>query len=124
MKKNGPELNEIKEGFQILGVDSGGLVNPNELKEIMDIMNMSEKNPYIYNIILALCSDEETQQKGGIEANDFISLLEKNLEDTSSKGGIQNIFSVFSNSSTNKIQMPIFSQIVGMERNWGRMGKK
>ena len=124
MKKNDPELNEIKEGFQILGADSGGLVNPNEFKEIMDIMNMSEKNPYIYNIILALCSDEETQQKGGIEANDFISLLEQNLEDTSSKGGIQNIFSVFSNSSTNKIPLPIFSQIVGNGEEFGEDGEK
>ena len=124
MKKNDSEINEIIEGFQILGEDSGGLVNPNELKEIMDIMNMSEKNPYIYNIILALCSDEETLQKGGIEASDFISLLEQNLDDTSSKTGIQNIFSVFSNSSTNRIPLSVFSQIVEYRGEFGEDGEK
>ena len=46
-KNQDSELNEIIEGFKILGSDSGGLVNPNDLKEIMDIMNMNEKNPYI-----------------------------------------------------------------------------
>ena len=124
MTKYDSELNEIIEGFQILGADSGGLVNPNELKEIMDIMNMSEKNPYIYNIILELCSNEENQQKGGIEACDFISLLEQNLNDTSSKSGIQNIFSVFSNSSTNKIPLPVFPQIVGDMGEFGEDGEK
>ena len=123
-KNQDSELNEIIEGFQILGSDSGGLVNPNELKEIMDIMNMGEKNPYIYDIILALCSDEETQQKGGIEASDFISLLDQNLNDTSSKGGIQKIFSVFSNSLTNKISMPVFSNIIGDGNSFGENGEK
>ena len=123
-KNQDSEINEIIEGFKILGSDSGGLVNPNELKEIMDIMNMSEKNPYIYNIILALCSDEETQQKGGIEASDFISLLDQNLNDTSSTGGIQNLFSVFSNSSTNKIPMPAFTQFLGDVTSFGEDGEK
>ncbi len=123
-KNQDSELNEIRESFQILGSDSGGLVNPNELKEIMDIMNMGEKNPYIYDIILALCSDEETQQKGGIEASDFISLLDQNLNDTSSKGGIQKIFSVFSNSLTNKISMPVFSNIIGDGNSFGEDGEK
>jgi len=123
-KNQDSELNEIIEGFKILGSDSGGLVNPNDLKEIMDIMNMSEKNPYIYNIILALCSDEETQQKGGIEASDFISLLDQNLNDTSSTGGIQKLFSVFSNSSTNKIPMPAFTQFLGDCTSFGEEGEK
>ena len=123
-KNQDSELNEIIEGFKILGSDSGGLVNPNDLKEIMDIMNMSEKNPYIYNIILALCSDEETQQKGGIEASDFISLLDQNLNDTSSTGGIQKLFSVFSNSSTNKIPMPAFTQFLGDGTSFGEEGEK
>ena len=60
------ELNDIIEGFQMLASDNEGLVNPNELKEIMETMNMHEKNPFLYNIILNLCSDQETLQKGGI----------------------------------------------------------
>ena len=91
------ELNDIIEGFQILGSDSGGLVNPTELKEIMDIMNMSDKNPFLYNIIQTLCSDQEIQEKGGIEAKDFISLLNQELDDTSTNEGLHKIFSILYN---------------------------
>ena len=82
------------------------------------------KKIHIYNIILALCSDEETQQKGGIEASVFISLLDQNLNDTSSTGGIQKLFSVFSNSSTNKIPMPAFTQFLGDGTSFGEEGEK
>ena len=106
------ELNDIIEGFQMLASDNEGLVNPNELKEIMETMNMHEKNPFLYNIILNLCSDQETLQKGGIEAGDFISLLDQELNDTSSNDGLQKIFSVFSNPNTNTIPLSVISQIV------------
>ena len=106
-------LNDIIEGFKMLASDTDGLVNPNDLKEIMETMNMHEKNPFIYNIILNLCSDQETQQKGGIEAGDFISLLDQELNDTSSSGGLQKIFSVFSDKNTNTIPLSVFSQIIG-----------
>ena len=115
--KQDSELNDIIEGFQMMGSDNGGLVNPNEFKEIMDIMNMSEKNPFIYNIILSLCSDEETQNKGGIEASEFIALLDQELNDTSSTEGLEKIFTVFSNPSTNTIPLSTFSQIASGERD-------
>ena len=111
--KEDSELNDIIEGFKMLASDTDGLVNPNDLKEIMETMNMHEKNPFIYNIILNLCSDQETQQKGGIEAGDFISLLDQELNDTSSSGGLQKIFSVFSDKNTNTIPLSVFSQIIG-----------
>ena len=112
------ELKDIIEGFQMLGPDSGGLVNPNELKEIMDIMNMGDKNPFIYNIIQNLCSDEEVKQKGGIDAKDFISLLNQELDDTSNNDEISNIFSIFANPSTNSIPLSVFSQIIGNGENF------
>lgn len=122
--KEDSELNDIIEGFQILGSDSGGLVNPTELKEIMDIMNMSDKNPFLYNIIQTLCSDQEIQEKGGIEAKDFISLLNQELDDTSTNEGLQKIFSIFANPSTNTIPLPVFSQIIGEGDNFNEEEKK
>ena len=111
--KQDSEIRDIIEGFQIMGSISEGLVNPNELREIMDIMNMSEKNPFIYKIILDLCHDKETQQKGGIVASDFISLLDQNLNDVSSIDELQRFFSIFSNPDTNTIPLTTFSQIIG-----------
>ena len=109
-KKNS-ELNDIVKGFKMFSSDNNGLINPNELKEIMETMNMDEKNPFIYNIIVDLCSDPEIRQKGGIDAGDFISSLDQELNDTSSTDGLQNIFSIFSNSSTNTIPLQVFNQI-------------
>ena len=106
------ELKEIIEGFNLFGSETEGLINPIEVKEIMDIMNMSEKNPFLYNIINNLCSDEEIQRKGGINAEDFISLLDQELDDISSLEGLQKIFSIFSDVNSNKISLPTFSQII------------
>ena len=106
------ELKEIIEGFNLFGSETEGLINPIEVKEIMDIMNMSEKNPFLYNIINNLCSDEEIQRKGGINAEDFIFLLDQELDDISSLEGLQKIFSIFSDVNSNKISLPTFSQII------------
>jgi len=106
------EIKEIMEGFNLFDPEKGGLINPIEIKEIMDIMNMNKKNHFLYNIITNLCANEEIQQKGGINAEDFISLLDQELEDSSSVEGLQKIFSIFSDFDSNKISLPIFSQIL------------
>ena len=110
-KKKDPEINSIIEGFQMLGSETGGLINPNEFKEIMEIMNMKEKNPFLYNIIEKFCTDPKVEKKGGIEAEDFISQLEDELNDTSSMEGLYNLFTVFFNPITNKIPITTFSEI-------------
>lgn len=109
--KKDPEIKSIIDGFQMLGSETGGLINPNELKEIMEIMNMKEKNPFLYNIIEKFCSDPKVEQKGGIEAEDFISQIDDELNDTSSMEGLYNLFTVFFNPITNKIPITTFSQI-------------
>lgn len=105
------ELNDIIEGFHMFSSNEESLINPNELKEIMEIMNMKEKNPFLYNIIEKFCNDPKVEQKGGIEAEDFISELEDELNDTSSMEGLFNLFTVFFNPITNKIPITTFSQI-------------
>ena len=97
------ELNDIIEGFQMFSSDTDGLINPNELKEIMEIMNMNEKNPFLYNIINQLCSYSDINQKGGIDPGDFISLLDQELNDTSSIEGLEKIFTALYTPSTNTI---------------------
>ena len=117
--KNDSELNDIREGFKLFGSETDGVINPIEAKEIMEIMNMNEKNPFLYNIITNLCSNEEIQQKGGINAEEFISLLEQELDDTSTIEGLQKIFSIFSDNNTSNISLAIISQILNKEKDWG-----
>lgn len=95
----------------MMGSETGGLINPKELKEIMEIMNMEEKNPFLYNIIEKLCNDPKVEKKGGIEAEDFISQLDNGLNDSSSMEGLYNLFTVFFNPITSKIPITTFSQI-------------
>ena len=125
-KDKDPELNSIINGFEMFGSETEGLINPNELKEIMETMNMHEKNPFLYNIITNFCSDPQIQQKGGIEAEDFISQLDQELEDVSSLEGIEKLFSIFFNPMTNTIPITTFSQIaknVGDEDNEDKLKK-
>ena len=111
LNKNEPELNDIIRGFHMFSSDQNGLVNPLEFKEIMEIMNIDEKNPFIYNIINNICSDSNITQKGGIDVNYFISLLDKELSDTSSLEGLQSIFESLCNPSSNTISLQQISQI-------------
>ena len=114
------DIKSIIEGFQIFGSETNGLINPNELKEIMKTMDMEEKNPFLFNIIEKFCLDPQIKEKGGIEAEDFIFKLEEELDDISSLEGLNNLFSIFFNPVTNKIPITTFAQIaknVGEEEN-------
>ena len=115
-----PEIDSIIEGFQIFGSETNGLINPNELKEIMKTMNMEDKNPFLYNIIEKFCLDPNIQEKGGIEAEDFIFKLEEEIDDISSLEGLNNLFSIFFNPMTNTIPITTFPEVaknVGEEEN-------
>ena len=116
---NDSELNDIKEGFKLFGSETNAIINPAEFKEIMELMNMNEKSPFLYNIVTKLCSNEEIQQKGGINAEEFISLLDQELDDTSTLEGLQNIFSIFSDNDNTKMSLPIISQLLNQEKDLG-----
>ena len=116
---NDSELNDIKEGFKLFGSETNAIINPAEFKEIMELMNMNEKSPFLYNIVTKLCLNEEIQQKGGINAEEFISLLDQELDDTSTLEGLQNIFSIFSDNDSTKMSLPIISQLLNQEKDLG-----
>ena len=48
------DLEEIRKGFEMFDVDGRGEIDPSELLEAMDAMNIKEKNPFIYEIIESL----------------------------------------------------------------------
>lgn len=109
------ELNEIMEGFRLFGSETGGIINPKEIKEIMEIMNMNEKNPFLYDIISKLCTNENIQ---GVNAENFISLLDQEFDDISTIEDLQKIFSIFSDNNTNKISLSMISQILSQDIDW------
>ena len=66
------DLEEIRKGFEMFDTNGTGLVNPIEIKEAMESMNMQEKNPFIYEIISSLSSSDDFQNKEGISINDLV----------------------------------------------------
>ena len=103
------DLKEIKEGFEMFDVENKGKIDPLELKETMEEMNLKEKNPFIYDIISSFCSDKNIRSKGGLSSEDFISYLQNEMSDAKGKKGIKTIFNVFSDLD-NKIPMTTFYQ--------------
>ena len=109
MSNQNEYLNEIIKGFEMFDVENKGQINPLELKETMEEMNLKDKNPFIYELISSLCSNKDIISKGGLTSEEFISFLEERISDVDSREGIKTIFEVFSDSD-NKIPMPTFYQ--------------
>ena len=75
------ELEEIRKGFQMFDTNNTGLVNPFEIKEAMESMNMQEKNPFLFEIISSLCSSDEYQNKDGISIDDLVNYVYEKVSD-------------------------------------------
>lgn len=119
------DLNLIKEGFEIFDIENTGKINPIEIKEIMEEINLKSKNPFIYELISSLCSKKEIIERGGITSDEFIFYLKEKLSDTESKKGIKTLFNVFSDVD-DKIPMPSFYQTgkeIGDEKNSNEIKK-
>lgn len=51
------DLNEITKGFEMFDIENKGQIDPLELKETMEEMNLKDKNPFIYEFISYLCNN-------------------------------------------------------------------
>ena len=111
------DIDEIRKGFEMFDVENKGQIDPIELKETMEEMNLKDKNPFIYELISSLCKNYKS--KRGLTSDEFISILEEKICDIESNQGIKTIFEVFCDTD-NKIPMPTFYQMakeVGDEDN-------
>ena len=104
------EINEIRKGFEMFDVENKGQIDPFELKETIEEMNLKYKNPFIYELITSLCLRKDIKSKGGLTSDEFISILQEKISDVESKQGIKTIYEVFSDSD-NKVPMPTFYQV-------------
>ena len=57
------DLDEIREGLEMFDVENKGIINPLELKQTMEEMNLKEKNPFMYEMISSLCNKKEIKKK-------------------------------------------------------------
>ena len=104
------EINEIRKGFEMFDVENKGQIDPFELKETIEEMNLKYKNPFIYELITSLCLRKDIKSKGGLTSDEYISILQEKISDVESKQGIKTIYEIFSDSD-NKVPMPTFYQV-------------
>ena len=109
LKSKELDLELIKEGFEMFDVENKGIINPSELKEALEDMNLKEKNLFMFELFSSLCSNQEIKSKGGITLDEFINFFIEKVSDTESRKGIKDIFNTFSDVD-DKIQMPTFYQ--------------
>ena len=105
------DLEEIRKGFEMFDTNGTGLVNPIEIKEAMESMNMQEKNPFIYEIISSLSSSDDFQNKEGISINDLVNYVYEKVNDNESNLGLKQLFDALKDPGSNTISMHTFMQL-------------
>ena len=102
------DLEEIRKGFEKFDVNGTGIINPSELLEAMDAMNIKEKNPFIYEIIESLNSEKDIKKKGGVNLDELVSYVYQKVNDTETNMGLRQIHDVINDRDTDTISMTTF----------------
>ena len=102
------DLEEIRKGFEKFDVNGTGIINPSELLEAMDAMNIKEKNPFIYEIIESLNSEKDIKKKGGVHLDELVSYVYQKVNDTETNMGLRQIHDVINDRDTDTISMTTF----------------
>ena len=102
------DIEEIRKGFEMFDVNGTGVINPFELLEAMDSMNIKEKNPFIYEMIESLCSEKEFRKKGGVTLDELVGYVYNKVNDTETNVGLRQIYDVINDRDTDNVSMSTF----------------
>ena len=98
-----PEKELILEGLEFFeSSENPDLINPEEIKNLMDKLDLKDKMSFIYDLISELCSKNNNEL---ITKTDFINFLENKLNDTETKEGIHTIYNVFTDSKDDALPL-------------------
>ena len=97
----------IKNNFDSFNPNNKGIIETDKLTSFISSINSKNKNPFIYNSIKSLAKEN----KEGISSEEYISYIDKQLNDDKSNEGLKNIFNVFCDSTTGNISWNIFPLI-------------
>ena len=100
---------EIKNNFESL--DNNGIIEIQQLDDLINIINSKNKNPFLFNFIKSLTVLKKQENEEGISYEEYISYLDNILNDNNSKDGLKNIFNVFCNADTGNISWTTFPLI-------------
>jgi Ca2+-binding EF-hand superfamily protein len=94
---------EIKEAFKFLEPGNNGILEVKQLNDLNKVMNLNQKNPFIYNTINSLISKKAEENDDYLSSKEFISFLDEQLNEVDSKEGIEKIFNVFCDKNKDSI---------------------
>jgi Ca2+-binding EF-hand superfamily protein len=94
------EVEEIREAFNLFDTDGSGRIDPKELKAAMQSLGFESKNPTIYQMI----ADLENEGRE-IDFEEFLDAITSRLGDKETKKGINKIFDLFDDDSSDYINL-------------------
>ena len=96
----------ILEGLEFFeSSENPDIVDPEEIKNLMDKLELKDKMPFIYDLISELCINKNNAP---LTKSDFIAFIENKLNDTETKEGIHTIYNVFTDSNGDTLPMTNF----------------
>lgn len=95
INKSSQYKEEIKKGFKSYSQDDNEIIETKQLNDINKIMNLNQKNPFLYNSIKNLVNKKSEENDEYITSKEYINNIDEQLNDINSKEGIEHIFNVF-----------------------------
>ena len=89
-----PEIEEMRKGFELFDLQGKGKIQPKQLKETMEQMNLKDKHPVIYDLLCTL-DTPEIEEKGGITFEEYVTKVNERMSDRKTKEGIRRLFDFF-----------------------------
>lgn len=95
INKSSQYKEEIKKGFKSYSQDDNEIIETKHLNDINKIMNLNQKNPFLYNYIKNLVNKKSEENDEYITSKEYINNIDEQLNDINTKEGIEHIFNVF-----------------------------
>jgi Ca2+-binding EF-hand superfamily protein len=95
INKSSQYKEEIKKGFKSYSQDDNEIIETKQLNDINKIMNLNQKNPFLYNSINNLVNKKSEENDEYITSKEYINNIDEQLNDINTKEGIEHIFNVF-----------------------------
>lgn len=95
INKSSQYKEEIKKGFKSYSQDDNEIIETKQLNDINKIMNLNQKNHFLYNSIKNLVNKKSEENDEYITSKEYINNIDEQLNDINTKEGIEHIFNVF-----------------------------
>ena len=86
------DIDNLTTAFEYFDSDKTGKLNLPRVRKVMEEVKFDEANPLIYDTIVELSNNKH--YRDGVELNDFLTELDKKVNDTKSEEGLKRVFDV------------------------------